>query len=102
MIDLKRLFPRKPGTRNLEFEVVYPIYMGLDKIIKERTSANTSLIKVQVSWREHVGVTYECSFSPDKWSYTIMDKISEELADQLTMKQNLNRGLVMKLSLYED
>ena len=31
-----------------------------------------------------------------------MDKISEELADQLTMKQNLNRGLVMKLSLYED
>ena len=102
VIDLKRLFPRKPGTRNLEFEVVYPLYMGLDKIIKERTSAITSLIKVQVSSREHVGVTYECSFSPDKWSYTIMDKISEELADQLTMKQNLNRGLVMKLSLYED
>lgn len=73
-----------------------------DKIIKERTSASTSLIKVQVSSREDVGVTYECSFSPEKWSYTIMDKISEELADQLTMKQNLNRGLLMKLSCYEE
>ena len=62
VIDLKRLFPRKPGTPNLEFEVVYPFYMGLDKIIKERASVSTSLIKVQVSSREHVGVTYECSF----------------------------------------
>lgn len=102
VIDLKLSFPRKPGTRNLEFEVEYPLYMGLDKIIKERTSASTSLIKVQVSSREDVGVTYECSFSPEKWSYTIMDKISEELAEQLTMKQNLNRGLLMKLCCYEE
>ena len=76
--------------------------MGLDKIIKERTSAITPFIKVQVSSRERVGVTYECSFSPDKWSYTIMDKISEELANQLTMKENLNRGLLMKISCYEE
>ena len=102
VVDVKKQTPRKQGARHPVFEVVYPLYMGLDKIIKERTSASTSLIKVQVSSREHVGVTYECSFSPDKWSYTIMDKISEELADQLTMKQNLNGGLLMKLSCYEE
>ena len=30
-----------------------------------------------------------------------MDEIMETIADQLTMKQNLNRGLMIKISLYE-
>ena len=101
MVDMKQPFPRKQGTRNLDFEVVYPLYMALDKLIKQRKIPSTTLVKVQVSSREHAGVTYACDFSPDKWCYTKMDKITEELADQLTMKQNLNRGLLMKLSLCE-
>ena len=31
-----------------------------------------------------------------------MDEITEALADQLTMKQDLNRGLMMSLSFYEE
>ena len=30
-----------------------------------------------------------------------MDEIMEAIADQLTMKQNLNRGVMIKISLYE-
>ena len=65
VVDLKQQTPRKPGTRNLEFEVVYPLYHGLDKIIKERTSGSTSLIKIEASSRENAGVTYTCEFSPE-------------------------------------
>lgn len=86
----------------MDFEIVYPLFVGLNEIIEKRKRPSTTLIKVQVSSREHADVTYECNFSPEKWSYATMDKITEELVDQLTMKQNLNRGLVMKLSLYED
>ena len=99
--DMKQLLPRKQGTRNLDFELVYPLYVGLNEIIEKRKTPNTTIIKGQVCSREHADVTYECNFSPDKWSYITMDKITEELSDQLTMKQNLNRGLVMKLLLYE-
>ena len=98
VVDLKQQTPRKPGTRNLEFEVVYPLYHGLDKIIKERTSASTSLIKIEACSREHAGVTYACEFSPERWSYNTTDEISERLADQLTKKQDLNRGLLMNIS----
>ena len=101
VVDLKQQTPRKQGNRNLVFEVVYPLYKGLNEIIETRKTPSTTLIKVQVSSREHVGVTFACDFSPDKWSYTTIDKITEELADQLTMKQNLNIGLLMKLSLYQ-
>ena len=31
-----------------------------------------------------------------------MDEITEVLADQLTMKQDLNKGLLMSLSFYEE
>ena len=31
-----------------------------------------------------------------------MDEITEALADQLTMEQILNRGLLMSLSLHEE
>lgn len=100
-VDLKQLFPRKQGTRNLDFEVVYPLYVGLNEIIETRKKPSTTLIKVQVSSREHGDVTYACEFSPDTWSYTTMDEITEALADQLTMKQNLNGGLLMNILLYE-
>lgn len=101
MADVKQLFLRRRGTRNWGFEAVYPLYSGLNEIIEKRKTPSNTLIKVQVSSREHADVTYECNFSPDKWSYTTMDEVIEELADQLTMKQNLNGGLLMKLSLYE-
>ena len=99
---LKRQTPSKQGDRNLVFEVVYPLYQGLNTILEKRKTLKTSLIKIETSSREHSKVSYKCECTPDQWSYNTMDKISDELADQLTMKQNLNRGLLMKLSCYEE
>ena len=102
VVDLYQLSPRKPGTRHWDFEVVYPFYHGLNAITEQRKTPKTTLIKVEASSREHADVTYTCEFSPDEWSYKTMDEISEALADQLTMKQNLNRGLLMNISFYEE
>ena len=57
---------------------------------------------METSSREHKGVTYTCEFTPDKWSYATMDELTEALADQLPMKQDLNRGLLMSLYFYEE
>ena len=102
VVDLKRQTTTKQGVRNLVFEVVYPLYHGLNAIIEQRKTPKTSLIKIQTSSREHSKVSYTCECTPDQWSYNTMDKISEELANQLTMKQNLDRGLLMNLSFYEE
>lgn len=100
-VDIKEIFPRQPGTRNMDFELVYPLYNGLNDITEKTKTPNTTIIKVETSSREHNHVTYDCEFSSDKWSCTSMDEIMETLANQLTMKQNLNRGLLMKIFLYE-
>ena len=102
VVDLKRQTPSKRGVRNLVFEVAYPLYQGLNAIIETRKTPQTSLIKIEASSREHVEVTYPCECTPDQWSYNILDKISEALADQLTMKQNLDQGLLMRISFYEE
>ena len=101
-VDLNKVPPSKEGTRNLDFEVVYPMYRDLNDIIETRKTPKTSLIKVETSPREHFDVTYTCEFTPDKWSYATMNEITEALADQLTMKQDLNRGLLINLSFYEE
>lgn len=54
-----------------------------------------------VSSQKHWDVIYICEFSPDQWSAK-MDEIIEALTDQLTMKQDLNRGLLMSLSFHEE
>ena len=63
VLDLKRQTPSKQGGRNLAFEVVYPLYAGLNALIEQGKSPKTSLIKIRASSREHVKVTYtrECS-----------------------------------------
>ena len=102
MVDLKRQTPSKQGDRNLVFEVVYPLYQGLNAILEQRKTPKTSLIKIETSSREHIKVSYMCECTPDQWSYNAMDKISEALADQLTATQNLDQGLLMNLSFYEE
>ena len=82
--------------RNLVFETVHPLYQGLDAILKKEKPVST--IKIHVSSREHVYVYYTCYCTPETWSYTVMDEILEELKKQLSMKQDLNRGLLIQLS----
>ena len=60
------------------------------------------LIKIETSSTEHSKVSYTCECTPDQWSYNIMDKISEALADQLAATQNLDQGLLMNLSFYKE
>ena len=97
--ELQEQTPSQLGDRNLVFEVVNPLYQGLDAILEKRKEGST--IKIQVSSRQHPNVTYTCYCTADTWSYTIMDEILEGLSDQLSMKQNLNRGLLIQLSFYK-
>ena len=102
VVDLKRQTPSKQGDRNLVFEVVYPLYQGLNFILEKRKTPKTSLIKIETCSREHSKVSYTCECNPNQWSYNTMDKISEALADQLTARQNLDQGLLMNLLFYEE
>ena len=95
-VNLQEQTPAQLGDRNLVFEVANPLYQGLNTILAKRKE--TSTIRIQVSSREHVGVSYTCYCTPDTWSYTVMDDILEGLNEQLSMKQNLNRGLLLQLS----
>ena len=94
------LIPQTPVhsdvARNLIFEVVNPLYQGLDAILSQHKDNST--IKIHVSSREHVYVYYTCYCTPDTWSFTVMDEILQGLNEQLSMKQNLNRGLLIQLS----
>ena len=102
VVNITQNLPSKEGVRNLEFEVVYPLYQGLNEIIEKTTTSRTTKIKIKVSSSEHWEVVYTCECTLDQWSYTKMDEIMEGLADQLTMKQTLNRGLLLTLSVDED
>ena len=101
VVDITQHPPSKEGARNFDFEVVYPLYQGLNDIFETRKTSKTSQIKISL-FREHLDVTYKCEFSPDQWSYYKMDEITEALAGQLTIKQNLNRGLLMSQSFHEE
>jgi len=102
VMDITQHSPSKEGARNLDFEVMYPMYHGLTDIIEKRKTLKTTEIKIEASSREHWDVTYTCEFSPKQWSYSKMDEIMYALAEQLTMKQNLNRGLMMSLSFHKE
>ena len=86
VVDLNKVSPLKEGTRNLDFEVVYPLYHGLNDIIETRKTPKTTLIKIETSSTEHFGVTYTCEFSPDQWSYATMDEITEALAGSVRIR----------------
>ena len=102
VVDLNEVSPSKDGTRNLDFEIVYPLYHRLNDIIETRKTPKTTLIKIVTSSREHFDVTYTCEFPLDQWGYNKMDELTEALTDQLIMKQDLNRGLLMSLYFYEE
>ena len=57
LVDLNKVSTLKEGTCNLDFEVVYPLYHGLNDIIETRKTPKTTLIKIETSSREHFGVT---------------------------------------------
>ena len=66
VVDITQHPPSKEGARNFDFEVVYPLYQGLNDIFETRKTSKTSPIKIKVSSREHWDATYMCEFSPDK------------------------------------
>ena len=102
LVGITQKPPSKEGVRNMDFEIVYPIYHGLNDIIELTKPSKTSQIKIKVSSREYWDVVYTCEFRVDRWSYNNMDEIIEGLADQLTMKQDLNGGLLIQLSFNEE
>ena len=83
------------------FEIVYPLYKTLEEVIEKKTTPKTTNIKLRASSREHWQATYTCEFLPTQWTYFKTDEILEALADELTMKQDLNDGLLVQLSFHE-
>ena len=90
----------KEGPRNIDFELVYAMYLATNEIIEAIKPAKTSRIKVLASSREHFGVDYSADFPVDQWSYSQVDNMLDGLAEQLTMRQNLNRGLLVRFVFY--
>ena len=101
VFDITQKPPTKEGVRNWDFEIVYPIYHELNEIIEKTKPAKATRLKIRTSSREHWEVVYICEFPIDQWSYNKVDKITEKLADQLTMQQNLNGGLLIQVSFKE-
>jgi len=101
IVEIKQQSSTMVGERNMDFEVVNPFHIALTEVIEKKTTPKTTKIKLLASSREHWNVVYESEFSPTQWSYQKMDDILEGLADQLTMKQDLNRGLLVRLWFHE-
>ena len=88
----------KKGPRNLDFEVVYPLYTALAEIIQAEKTSKTRRIKLEAESKEYVWVDYTVEFPVDQWDYSQMDEVMEGLEDQLTRKQDLDRGLIIQLT----
>ena len=101
IVEIKQQSAILEGERNMDFEVVYPFYMALTEVIEKKTTPRTTTIKLRASSREHWDAVYESEFCPMQWGYQKMDDILEGLADELTMKQDLNRGLLVRLWFHE-
>ena len=101
VFDITQKPPTKEGVRNWDFEIVYPIYQELNEIIEKTKPAKATRLKIRTSSREHWEAVYICEFPLDQWSYNKVDEITEKLAEQLTMKQNLNNGLPLHLFFTE-
>lgn len=88
------------GPRNLVFEVVHPLYKGLKAIVASHGPfmARATTLRLHVAASEHPGVSYTCYCTPETLSYTILDNTWERLNKQLSMKQDLTRGLLLRLS----
>ena len=100
-VDIIPKPPTKKGPRNLDFEVVYPLYTALTDIIEAGKTPKTRWIKLEAESKEYVWVDYTEEFPVDQWDYSRMDSVMEGLADQLTRKQDLNRGLLIQLTFIE-
>ena len=101
VFDITQKPPTQEGVRNLDFEIVHPIYEALNEIVEKTKPAKATRLKIKTSAREHWEVIYTCEFDVDQWSYSKVDEITERLADQLTMKQDLNGGLLIHLVFTE-
>jgi len=101
IVEIKQQPPTIVGERNMDFEIVYPFYMALTEVIEKKRTSRTVTIKLRASSREHWDAVHECEFSTTQWGYQKMDDILEALADELTMKQDLNRGLLVRLWFHE-
>ena len=100
-VDIIKRESTKKGPRNMNFEIVYPLYAMSGEVIEAGKTTKTSRIKVLASSREHWDIVYVKEFPVDEWSYTQMDYIVEGLAEQLTRRQNLNRGLLVQFIFIE-
>ena len=97
-MDFSRNLRAKKESRNMNFEVVFPLYMAITDIIQAGKTAETTAIQIIASSKEHWEIVHVIEFPVNQWTYTQMDSLMSGLAGQLVRKQNLNGGLLIKIT----
>jgi len=93
---------REPkSSENVMQEMVEAFFIGLDKIIQREKLPTTYAVKIDVNSREHFWVYGTFYTRTAHLKEEFMDKILEGLSDQLGSKEDLNIGLLMKITFYE-
>ena len=84
------------GDRNLLFEVVFPHYTCISHLLEQR-QPKTDQIQLQLSSREYPHVMCTSTLSLEQWCFRKMDELLTRLEQQLSISENLNRGLLLTL-----
>lgn len=82
-------------------ELPAAFFAGLDEIIQREKQATTYGFQVHATSRERLHVFDTFFIRLHNWNVQRMDSILEGLSDKLTMKENLNKGLILVITFYE-
>lgn len=83
-------------------ELPPPFFARLDEIIQREKQATTYGFQVYATSREHLHVFDTFFFIRlHNWNVQRMKYILKGLSDKLTMKENLNKGLILDITFYE-
>ena len=75
-MDFSRNLRAKKDSRNMNFEVVFPLYTALTDIIQAGKTAETTTIQMIVSSKEHWEIVHVIEFPVDQWTFTQMEGFS--------------------------
>ena len=71
--------------------------IGFTRIIKDHVTEKTQRVVLTVDSLDYPGVKAWIDFKPEEWSYSTMDTLMHKLTDQLSMHQDLNGSLEVRI-----
>ena len=70
---------------------------GLTRIIADHVTEKTQRVVLTVDSLDYPDVHAWIDFKPEDWSYSTMDTLMHRLTDQLSIHQDLNGGLEVRI-----